>query len=95
MRQTFYEDRNIMVQIEEAQGVIFVHCYIEGWKLSVARKLFSVFRTLEEVLRQQGVKRVFTASSNFKFVEFLGLKRIDTVEDYKDGIMGVYVWELD
>lgn len=93
-RTVYYKDENFTFEFERINEYVLIHCECWNWKVSVAKKMYEVFHTfLEEIKQTEETIKVMTISPNPKFCMMFGGKAISTIVDFKGNNHEVIVWE--
>lgn len=92
MKKVFYEDEKCTVAYEEVFGMVFLHCDVRVWSLSVLKHLYSLFANLEDFFKEKGYKQMATLSPNPKFAKLFGGETRQYLE-YNNKQVEYIVWE--
>lgn len=92
-KRVAYEDSNFKFEIELVGDMAGLHCVVTHWSPSVLKHMYKVFVETQNLLADNGFKRMVTISPNPKFAKLFGGDTIESLD--KDGIRyEVIVWEL-
>lgn len=72
---------------------LFLHVEVKDWRPSVLKKLYRVFGWFLDNCEKRGVKRLYTASPNSRFVKLFNGVSLGTVTE-KGKEYEVFIWEL-
>jgi len=89
-RQVFSSCLQYVIEIQEIEGEMHVHCEVLVWSPSVLRGLYKEFSLLKKYLRGEGYGEMFSVSPNPKFCELFCAESLGTFEDYE-----VMRWDLN
>lgn len=89
-----YCDENFDVQVEEREGMLFLHCEVENFSKSVLKQMKAVMEEIKLACFYNGWNQIFSYTPNPKFGRLMGGKKIDefTVSGKHYEVM---VWELE
>lgn len=89
-----YQDDALTFYLEPNNDVVHVHCYVDDWKLSVMKRIYSLTSEILSFAKKEGFKYVVTVTPNPKFAKLFGGEVIDEI--VINGIQHeVIVWEPD
>lgn len=90
-KNTFYEDENFILQWEEWENRLLVHCEVHRWTPSVLKHGYKKFVEIHQYSKDWGYEYMFTVSPNPKFVKLFGGEVVGKVQfDNKE--YEVIVW---
>jgi len=81
-RNLFYQDDDFILEWEEWENKLLVHCNVSTWKPSVLKRGYSKFCEILQYSRDCGYEYMFTVSPNPKFARLFGGDAIGTVWYY-------------
>ena len=89
----YYEDEGFTLLVEQVEDKLYIHCSVHKYKLSVIKKIYSVFNTLKVEIKQLGINMLCAVTENEKFAHMFGGVTINSVnfgnKEYK-----VIEWDL-
>lgn len=90
---TYFENPAFIMEAEFVDKFAYIHLEVSKWTVSVAKSIYSVFKTFLEECRESGITAVYTLSPNPKFCQMyagqhVGFVKVDSKE-YE-----VYKWDL-
>jgi hypothetical protein len=88
---SLYEGSGFNATFTLVNGNPFLHCKVGEFHKSTAVKIREEFKKIKEDFYNAGYDRVYTVSSNERFVRFLKGKYLEGLDENNK----VYVWELD
>lgn len=88
-----YEDEDVKFETEEDDGLLVLHCEVQGWSASKYKKFIKVFARFLDESKEQGYKGVVSVSPNPRFCELFGAKKLGDFEHYGT-VYGVMIWDL-
>jgi len=89
-----YKDEDFTVELEEVEGVLFFHCYVDNFNKTVMKRMYEVFALIKEYSFMHGWDAIHSYTSNPKFAMKLeGAFKIDEFE-IEDTTFEVIRWEL-
>lgn len=75
----FYKDDDVLVELDEIEGNLYVHCKVHRWSHNVLKKLYSVFANLERVAREDGYSEIIGILEKHKFARLFGFEYRNTI----------------
>jgi len=93
LKQTYYEDEQLLVEIEILENCIYLHCQVFEWRPSVLRKSYMVFAKLQEEAKEAGYLKLQTITPNLKFAQLFGGAVVGIV-NYENQKYEVVEWDL-
>lgn len=93
MRTPYYEDEEVKVAYEEFKDMVFLHCEVKVWRLSVLKKLYRLFASLGDFLVKKGYKEMATLTPNPRFAKLFGGTTRQYLEVNNEKVEYI-VWEL-
>jgi len=75
-----YNDGNFTVQVEEQEGIMFLHCQAEEFSKSIWKQMKVVMEEIKLASAAHGWEEMFTYTRNGKFARLLGAEPIDKFE---------------
>jgi len=89
----YYEDADVSLILEPNDGKIYLHVDVRRWTPSIAKKCYSVLRTLFEDMQDSGYLEAFSITPNPKFAAMFGAESIHKfIHEKKD--YEVVRWDL-
>ena len=89
----YYKDTAFNMEAEFIGKFSYVHLTVEKWSVSIAKKIYRVFKSFLEECRKSDIIAVYTISPNSKFCEMYSGTSIGFIE--KDGKeYEVFKWDL-
>jgi hypothetical protein len=90
-----FEDGNIKVVGELADGKYFLHCSVKRYGASIQKKLDLIFEQMKEAAREAGFpKEMFAVLKNEKYAYYMGGTKIKTIVSPDGEEMGVFKWVI-
>lgn len=74
--KTYYEDDDVTLVLERHGDKLYLHVNVRKWTPSIAKKSFSVLRTLFEDMQDSGYREAFSITPNPKFAAMFGATSI-------------------
>jgi hypothetical protein len=81
------------LEYEDLGDMALIHCEVDEWNISVARKLDEAVGNFFNQLWEEGYLSAVTFSPNPKFCEYMGGERIGEGE-MNGNYYGIYRWDL-
>jgi len=75
-KNTLFENEDFVLEGQEHEGALLLHCRVIDWKLSTLKKMYSVFA---DVVSKND--KVMTITPNPKFAKLFGGRVIKTFEE--------------
>lgn len=92
-KNLLYKDSNFIVEWEELEDCLFLHCNVFNWSLSTLRTMYAVFAELRHIALSRGFSSMSTITPNPKFAKLFGGETINSfVHEGKE--YEVIVWVL-
>ena len=66
---TFYEDNDFIVELEETDGLLYIHVTVDNWKPSVYKKMVALWREIYERAWWGGYESIFGVTWNKQFID--------------------------
>lgn len=79
-KHTYYKDKDFIFEIQFHEGQLILHCEVINWTLSALRRGYSVFKSLQEEVKQFEIDRMITVTPNPKFAKLFGGTTISKIE---------------
>lgn len=92
-KHVYYKDEDLIFEYQEYKGNIFLHCNFTNWRLSSAKRFYSVLHTfLEEAKKNESIHTIMSISPNPKFCHMYGGTTVKTI-NYEGKDYEVVKWE--
>lgn len=93
LRNLLYKDNDFIVEWEESEGALLLHCEVVYWKLSSLRRMYKVFAELQDIAKQKGYSLLSTITPNPRFAKLFGGETVDSFT--REGVeYEVVIWDL-
>lgn len=93
LKQTYYEDEHLLVEIEILENCIYLHCQVFKWTSSVLRKSYLIFTKLQQEAKEAGYLKLQTITPNPKFAQIFNGTTVGIV-NYENKEYEVVEWVL-
>lgn len=89
----YYQDDDFILEVEQYEGQMLLHCNVSNWTPSSLRRGYRVFASLMHEAESLGFDRLLTVTPNPKFARLFGGSVISEL-DYNDIKHEVIIWDL-
>lgn len=93
LKKTYYQDKDFILQVENYEGVLYLHCEVTNWTPSSLRRGYLVFAKLQNEAQELGFTKIRTITPNPKFVELFNAYYLQPIE-IEGKTYEVMEWEL-
>lgn len=92
-RKTYYKDDDFILEYEEHQGALLLHCEYTKWNASTLRRGYSVFADLMKNAYLKGYDKLLTVTPNPKFAKMFNGETVNKIS-YGGIEYEVIEWDL-
>ena len=89
----YYEDEGFTFLIQQFNDRLVMHCEVHTWKLSVLKKIYEVFHTLQMEARALGIMSLVAITQNSRFTSLFNGVEVETIV-VQDKEFKVIKWDL-
>jgi hypothetical protein len=89
----YYQDDDFLLEVQQYEGQINLHCTVSNWTPSSLRRGYRVFASLIDEATSLGFDRLLTITPNPKFAKLFGGTVISEL-DYNNIKHEVIIWVL-
>ena len=89
----FEDSESVKVELEELNGMVFIHVELKFWNIEVAKFLMDLWEELKLHLEADGYDQLFTYNADMKFTRLISKQEWHMCG--KDPFTGVEVYYTD